>query len=340
MSTESNQSIRPTAEFSYRPPRTLPPTGPRKLPLLRIVLLAILLFWGYTHRNTISSGIPQKVSALMDVWKHWNAADSSELPEGATRKERMALAGGKLFVLYNGSLQESWRIQDSVRLTTVLNEYRDPLLNSLIRTLVGYAVKPGVLDLVFHDTLQGRLPRMARWRDSSGIRSVLRLPADSLWSHWLYFDAQTHCVWQSSCPVDPLAGGAVAIDANFDFAGKEHLMTHDMFRGIGEAPVVAVLPGRVLQIQSDSVHGASVELVHAGNEESVVSGLAALAEGLKVGTWVAQGEPLGRLSARDTAEVLFQMKRNGRFVRWEEYCRESRPLSEDLFATFAKGLFK
>jgi len=102
---------------------------------------------------------------------------------------------------------------------------------------------------------------------------------------------------------------------------------------------VAVLPGRIQLIHADSVHGVSVSVVHSGNEESVVTGMATLAEGLKIGSLVQQGEPLGKLSARDTAEVLFQFRRNGRFVRWDEYCREARPLSDSLFATFAKGLF-
>jgi len=245
--------------------------------------------------------------------------------------------------LNNGCIQESWRLQSEARLETALPLYNDPRMNSLIRTLLGPTrtqFVAGVLDLVFRDSSSGRMPLFARWRDSLGVSTIVRMALDSGGTNYRYFDSQTQCVWLEDCPVDPLQGGAVPIGADFDFAGRKHLLTHDLFLGIGEAPVVSVLSGRVRKITLDSGKSLSIEVAHGNNQLSRMSGLASLAEGIHVGSVVEQGQALGRLSARDTAQVIFQFVRNGNFVRWDDFQRESRPVPPEAITTFQASLFQ
>jgi len=325
----------------YKPRRSPPPpTGPRKIPLFRIALLIAIVVYSHSHWSHLKSSMQVVFPTVQRTWEEWVQRSDSGVPSGLTRKEQLSFAGGKSFRLRQGYLQESWRIQNAERLRTVLSLYNDSLCVTLIRTLVeirgGGVFASGVLDIVFRDSAES-LPLLARFRDSLGVVSILKYPYES---GYVYINADTHCEWLEECPMEPLQGAAVSIDADFDFTGREHLLTHDLFRGIGESPVVAVLPGVVTRAEMDSKLGGLVEIVHPNNEMTRSMGLAAIADGIKPGTKVEQGQPVGKLSARDTAELVFQLLRNGRFIRWEEFRKESHPANDSLFATFQQSLFE
>ncbi|HSQ40742.1 MAG TPA: hypothetical protein VLM37_00520, partial [Fibrobacteraceae bacterium] len=228
-------------------------------------------------------------------------------------------------------------------LDSVADSYENEKIASLIRTLAEnrpLSSPEGLLDLVFTDTTAGNLPRLARWRDSLGSVSIAWMPMEGGALKGRFLDLNTRCVWLEPCPEEPLPGGAVPIGASFDFAGREYLMTQDLFRGIGEAPVVAVLQGKVVQVAQDSSGCISVLLEHEGNQESETRGLAVLSEEIRPGALVEQGGLLGRLSARDTTELVFQFRRNGKFVRWADFWLESHPVSDSAIAKFQKALLR
>ena len=332
-----------TVSRDYKPRRIPPPSGPRRIPLVRIALLLGLVYFGVSMRSVWQGSVVSFVSNVQKSLPQFSSKTDTSGMESLNRKERLAMAGGKIFLLKNGCIQESWRLQSSKRLESALPLYNDPRINSLVRTLVGVGrprFVPGVLDLVFRDTTTGRLPLFARWRDSVGTASIVRMAIDSLGTNYKYFDSQTQCVWLEPCAVDPLQGGAVPIGIDFDFAGRKHLLTHDLFLGIGEAPVVAVLRGVVRKIDLDPAKTLSIEIVHESNQFSRMEGLASVEEGIHVGSRVERGEPLGRLSARDTSQVVFQFLRNGSFVRWDDFQRESRPVPAEAIATFQASLFQ
>ena len=153
--------------------------------------------------------------------------------------------------------------------------------------------------------------------------------------YWI--DLSNGCVWKEPCPTHPLEGGAIPIGADFDFQGREYLFTQDLFVGIGESPVFALLGGEVQGV--DTLAGDfSVRINHGGGVQTRSSGIKTLAEGVNVGKNVEKSQLLGRLSAQDTTEFTLQITRNGRFVRWADFHQESYPLSDKAFAKFLKSL--
>ncbi len=327
-----------TLSRDFKPRRTPPPVGPRKIPVLRLLVLAAVLFIAIKHRSDMSwqvANLFSRSSSLLGNIFHRTEPASAE---GLTRKERMSLAGGKVWRLPNGLLQESWRLQDSARLSSALELYSNPMVGSVIRALVdapGRSRGGGVLELLFAGKTSDSIPRFARFRDSLETRTIVWMPSG------VYLQAETRCVWLEECPSEPLEGGAVPIGLDFDFEGREHLLTHDLFRGIGESPVYAVLAGVVERAVVDSVRGrAQVRILHENNQSSHIQELGGLAEGIRKGARVGQGDVIGRMPALDTAELVFQFQRNGKFVRWDEIKRESRPVADSVFATFLDGLLK
>lgn len=165
---------------------------------------------------------------------------------------------------------------------------------------------------------------------------LLHIPADSMTSS-VWIQANTGCAFPGPCPMTPLEGGVIPIPAHFDFEGREHLLSRDQFQAIGESPVFAVLPGQIQSVTQDS-NGYSVELYHGQNIYSRSSGLARLYPEIQAGAWTLKEEPLGHLSSLDTATFQFELIRNGKFVRWSDFWKESHPLSAERIATFRKSI--
>lgn len=326
----------------FKPRRTPPPpAGPRKIPVVRFLILIAIGYFAFVHQDQLKTNIVNIVPVLQQKWNDFKTSDADTAKTVIGRKEARALAGGKSFRLPKGSIQESWRIQNQARLETVLDFYQDPRIQSIVRSICKKdmgAFQPGVLDLVFKDTTEGQLPLFVQYTDSTSSRMILRMPLNPVGEDYRYFDLSSQCVWLEDCPIEPLAGGAVPIPLDFDFGGREHLLVNDLFRGIGETPVVAVLPGIISEIKTDSLRGTLVEIQHDNNIITRSLGLAGLAQGISVGSMVAQGQSIGRLSARDTVELVFQVLRNGQFTRWESFVKDSRPVEGSVISTFLKSL--
>ncbi|PJJ42015.1 hypothetical protein [Hallerella succinigenes] len=142
--------------------------------------------------------------------------------------------------------------------------------------------------------------------------------ADSSFA-WVRADG---CRYPGACPRNPLQGGALPIEADFDFGGREELLLKDLFMGIGEAPVYPILPGYVISVSKDSL-GYKLYLDHGGNLFSRVSGLSQIAADIEAGKRLEQDDALGRLAPNDSAVLFLEVLRNGRFVRWDDFYKKT-----------------
>jgi len=109
------------------------------------------------------------------------------------------------------------------------------------------------------------------------------------------------CKFPGPCPVMPLKGTA------------------------SEAPVNAILPGKILKIERDSLF--SVTIYHGDNIYSKTSGLNSLSDYVQVGSTVSPDSALGFLPAstpRDTAFTFVEITRNGKYEAWDKFYSESR----------------
>lgn len=294
-------------------------------PLGRIFLVGLLLWQAYVHRSLWwpSSSSPKEVDPVLH------------------RAEEMVKDHGKAFHLPAGQLQESWIIKNPQASRKLAQYYRQPEVQELISLVLDSAHFPGKLDVIFPLGNFQIAPLLLQWQDSLRTALIVHLKVDPQSTTLKYFDARTRCVWGEPCPVEPLAGGALPIDKTFDFAGREDLIDQDLFQGIGEAPVHAVLGGWVQKI--DTIKASqllAVEVLHPGNLISRYSGLAKLDSMLCVGMPVDQGFALGRLSARDTTSLHFRFRRDGIFVRWNDLLQSSRPLTDSAFDENLKGLLQ
>ena len=130
------------------------------------------------------------------------------------------------------------------------------------------------------------------------------------------------CRYPGVCPRNPLQGGALSIAADFDFGGREELLIKDLFMGIGEAPVHPILPARIISVSKDSL-GYKLQLDHGGNLFSRVSGLSQISPDMDAGKFVDEDDVLGRLPPSDSAVFFLEVLRNGRFVRWEDFYKDT-----------------
>jgi len=129
------------------------------------------------------------------------------------------------------------------------------------------------------------------------------------------------CRFPGPCPVMPLKGSAIP-----QIYAKEDKKTERIFRNkfssIGEAPVNAILPGKILKVERDSLF--SVTIYHSENIYSKTSGLYSLNANTQIGNEVSQDFEIGFLPPKDTASIFVEITRNGKYESWENFFRESR----------------
>lgn len=302
-------------------------TEPRRIPLVRLVLFALLIWQIASHWDWVIA-----------KWSELQFKEASSI-EVMPRSSQMDTFGGKSFVLAGGQLQESWWMQDEKTLQSILKLYDKPTIQEVIRLFLDGVDLPGRCDILFLNAHENQLPILLQWHGRESSRLVVRLRLDPQSSEMRYFDANTQCVWGEPCFQAPLAGGALPIGNEFDFGGREYLLDHDLFMGIGEAPVQMIYEGRIRAI--DSSGGlARIEVVHPGNYISRYSGIATIERNIHVGAQLQKGDALGRLSARDTAELRFQLIRDGIFIRWQEWEKEAKPFSDSIFAAMLQGFIQ
>lgn len=131
----------------------------------------------------------------------------------------------------------------------------------------------------------------------------------------------TGCKFPGLCPVMPLKGSAIPQQfAKEDFQAER--IFRNKFSAIGEAPVNAILPGKILNIEQTPLF--SVTIYHGENIHSKTSGLSILSDDIRTGNTVSQGQPIGFLPPMDTAFIFVEITRNGKYELWEKFYGESR----------------
>jgi hypothetical protein len=129
------------------------------------------------------------------------------------------------------------------------------------------------------------------------------------------------CKFPGPCPVMPLRGSAIPQKYAKEDKNAERIF-RNKFSAIGEAPVNAILPGKVLKIEQDSLF--SVILYHSENIYSKTSGLYSLSTYAQIGNEISQDSAIGFLPPKDTAFIFVEITRNGKYELWENFFRESR----------------
>jgi len=132
---------------------------------------------------------------------------------------------------------------------------------------------------------------------------------------------KTGCKFPGSCFEMPLEGTFIPKkfarydnNAERDFKNK--------FGAIGETPVNAILPGKILKIEQDSLF--SMTIYHGENIYSKTSGLHTLSSNAKAGNAVSQDIALGFLPPKDTAFIFVEITRNGKYELWDKLYYEGR----------------
>jgi len=118
------------------------------------------------------------------------------------------------------------------------------------------------------------------------------------------------CRFPAPCPIMPLKGSATS--QNFK----------NKFSAIGKTPVNAILPGKILDVEQDSLF--TITIYHGENIYSKTSGLYSINSYVQTGSIVSTDIVLGFLPPKDTAFILVEITRNGKYETWEKFYAESR----------------
>lgn len=278
----------------------------RRIPIGRGLLVLLL---GYA---VYASGAVQK--AFRYVEKAREFSDVEEDPFEKPWREACAAFGGNAFALERGALvQCSWTLKNVTDVDTLPES-----------ALFRYAASgiSGRFPLCVHwiaDSLEFGKPKVLGVQTDTSVSWIFHLMlADSSFA-WVRSDG---CRFPGMCPRNPLQGASLPIPADFDFAGRENLLLKDLFMGIGEAPVYPILPAEVVSVFKDS-SGYGLFLDHGGNVFSRVSELFLVSPEIRKGVKVSVNEALGRLAPNDSAVFFLEVLRNGRFVRWDDFYKDS-----------------
>jgi len=150
----------------------------------------------------------------------------------------------------------------------------------------------------------------------SGTNMDLVKSKNSAWKNTL-----NGCNFPGHCPVMPLKGSAIPQKFAKEDKNAERIF-RNKFSSIGEAPVNAILPGKILKVEQDSLF--SVTIYHGENIYSKTSGLHNLSENMQIGNEVSQNSEIGFLPPKDTAFIFVEITRNGKYELWDNFFRESR----------------
>ena len=138
-------------------------------------------------------------------------------------------------------------------------------------------------------------------------------------SVWL--DKASGCKFPGPCPTMPLKGSAISQKYVKEDKNAERIF-RNKFSAIGEAPVNAILPGKILKIEQDSLF--SVTIYHGENIYSKTSGLNNLSDYVQIGDTVSPNSIIGFLPTQDTAFIFVEITRNGKYELWENFYGGSR----------------
>lgn len=279
----------------------------RNIPVVRLVILFTLIGLG------LKFGVLQKILDLLPL------PDNGLPVEELTWDQVCQSEGGTPFKLKDELVQCSWMVGDSSR----------PLPNAFLRYVASLRSSP--VEKV-HWVANGSdfsEPLLVMREDSLSYTYLHVQKSDS---SRVWIDATTECRFPGLCPVRPLHGSNISISEDFDFEGQDRLISADVFLGLGESPVHPVLPGLVVDSGKDSL-GYFVEIDHGNN---VVSRMFGMASAANVGDTVDVDSWVGRLPPRDSAAFFLTVRRNGQFVRWNDFYKATHPASKNEIAKFRK----
>jgi hypothetical protein len=137
---------------------------------------------------------------------------------------------------------------------------------------------------------------------------------DSVWR-----DKKSGCKFPALCPVMPLKGSAIPQKFAKEDYNAERIF-RNKFSAIGEAPVNAILPGKILNVERDSLF--SITIYHGENIYSKTSGLYNINK--QIGNIVSPDSVLGSLPPNDTAFIFVEITRNGKYELWDRFYKEYR----------------
>lgn len=232
---------------------------------------------------------------------------------------------GNFEELKNGLQKCQWNLKDSIGV----------LPTSFLRYVVSmreFEATSAVWVADSSDFTTGKLVRLER--DSLAHDFLLVEKNDST-RYWI--DANNGCRFPGLCPHRPLGLTAISISGNFDFEGQESLLATDVFVGDSETSIYPVLPGVVLDVGKDSL-GFFVEIDHGDNVTTKMSGMGTLTKPLYAGDSVAADVAVGRLLPQDSAKIFLTVRRNGLFVRWNDFYEFSHPVDSSSIAIFRKRI--
>lgn len=284
----------------------------RKFPLIRIVLVFALIIAAYTngwfHKLVDMLPLPGNEEPAPPVVEDWIA--------GCTSYD------GTPFELKNDYAQCSWIVTDSLELPNTFLRYVKNLANdgAKIHWVASKKDFGDALLVVLEDSTRNVFLHMMR-EDSSKV--------------WI--SSKTGCLFPGPCPHVPLGWSALAIVDNFDFEGLEQLLSADLFKGLGEAPIYPVLPGIVLEAGRDSL-GLFVELNHGNGITSRMFGIGYWKMAPVVGKTLSVKDAVGRLSPQDSSSFFLTVRQNGLFVRWKDFYKATHPVDSAQIAIFKKNL--
>lgn len=285
-----------------------------KFPLIRLVLLAVAAFLAYW------SGLAQKIADALPL------PGNEEVVVVDNWESRCKDHGGTPFALEKGLAQCSWILNDS--------SFVERLPNTFLRYVAS-----------LRKSESSKLHWVAPVEDFANARFVLHedekayeyLHMMTKDSSYVWVSKATGCRFPGICPQLPMEWSALPISDGFDFEGQESLISMDVFRGIGEAPIQPILPGIILSMGKDS-SGYFVEIDHGFNVTSKTSGMGFLKENLMVGDSIKAGTAIGRLSPQDSSAFYLTVRQNGLFIRWDDFYAAAHPVQQNVVAEFEKSL--
>ncbi len=295
----------------YRPKQEKPKI---KIPVIRIILALAGIFLIYRAAST--SGILDPVKAF------FKPHPAEKQAENKTWEDHCLSLSGKPFQLREGVMQCSWVISsgDSLKAYPSILLYTLSAKDSLLPFKIHWVGDGNY----FHDAWFFGIER------ENEREWFFRVPQPD--SSWIWVTEKAECFYPGFCPQNPLEGGVLSIAEDFDFEGRENLITKDLFMGIGETPVFPVLPGRVLSAGKDSA-GYRIEIDHGDNLTSRYSGLFFM-DSLKPGDFLTRENAFARLAPKDSSSFYLEILRNGKFVRWKDFFIESYPLPDTVISKF------
>lgn len=283
----------------------------RKIPIIRIVLLLSLAFAAY------KSGLVTDIAKSLPLF-----ADKTE--PRTPWIELCYKSSGNALEVDSIVAECSWNLKDSFDLSRLpfnflryIAEIRR-LPNATLRWVAPQNNFSNAIYVTLQDSITDSYLHYQK-KDSSYV--------------WIF--KGNGCAFPGVCPEMPLLWSALPINENFDFEDNELLLTTDVFKGIGEAPVHPVLSGVVISRGRDSL-GFFIEIYHGENISSKISGLGLLDEKLSIGDSVKNESVIGRLYPKDSSMFFLTMRINGKFMRWKNFYDLTHPVTEQELLNFEK----